>query len=64
MAEQKEQSKIQQDKHQEQLLTRLSQVKQTVNALEVELEKQQTLLLKLIGALEYHEILFPPKESK
>ena len=53
---------IQQER--EKLRTRLSQAKQNINTLEIELDKQQTVLLKLMGALEYHEILFPAKDKK
>ncbi|KKK89928.1 hypothetical protein LCGC14_2728190 [marine sediment metagenome] len=59
-------SKIQQE-HETQrnnLVSNLAQTEQNIRILEGQLEQQQIRRYKLIGALEYHDQLFPPEENK
>ena len=59
-------SKIQQnhEKQRNSLVSNLAQAEQNIRILENQLEQQQIRRYKLIGALEYHDQLFPPEENK
>lgn len=56
----KSNGKIKIQEEREKLLAQLEQTEKNISLLESQMHEQQILKWKLIGALEYHELLFDP----